>query len=292
MKLNLKLQNIFLVIVFAAVVVTCVIYDNYYYAVNPASIPSATLYFTAFDAWKIVYIFVAAAAAAAFLWVAIRYNKNRQQKADKYLSSLIFYTAIYQGIAYIFHVVQILITGINSLGGVTFKLYMPLGIVALMFFAFMAMEVFMKPAVGQSGEHRLEILIVVLLIAGTAIGIIILLFSYIPDGDPFEITMGAIGFSVFGLILIIVGVVISKMLKLLRSISEPIQVLALKAIALQLILLGLETFFMVLVEMAAFIKMTDDVAYFFRITQSIISIVIAWLYYPAFINPSENKSTV
>ena len=289
MKLNLKLQNIFIIITFAAVVIICVLYDPYYYSINPAAAPIAILYFIELNAWKVVYIFVATAAVAAFLWVASRYNKIRQQKADKYLASLIFYSAIYQGVAYIFYVVEMLITGVNSLGGIAFKLYMPLGIMALMFFSFMAMEVFLKPAISQSREHRLETFIVALQIAGIIIGILILLFSYTPDGSPFEIITAVVGFSVFGLIVIVVCVVISRIVRMMRSISEPIHARAFRAIALQLILLAVVSFLMVLVEMASFTKMPEDIVFIVRITQSCLSIIIAWLYYPAFINPSEKK---
>ncbi|HME53830.1 MAG TPA: hypothetical protein VKM55_16500 [Candidatus Lokiarchaeia archaeon] len=289
MKINLRLQNFILLVVFVVTVIACMFYDFHLISINPASAPIAIWYLAPIDAWKIVYACAAAAAAVAFLSVALRYNKIRQHKTEQYLASLIFFSAIYQCAAYILHVLQIMSGGLNSIVQIGLKFYMPLDILSLLFFSFMSMEVFIKPAIGLSRESPIEKFILVLEIGGIIIGILITLFTYTPDGSPFEIITGTIGFSWLALIAIIVSIVISIIIKMRRSIAEPIQARALQAIALQLILLAVVTLLMALVEMASFINMTNEVAYIIRIAQSLLSVMIAWLYFPAFINPSEKK---
>jgi hypothetical protein len=80
-----------------------------------------------------------------------------------------------------------------------------------------------------------------------------------------------------------------KIFKIRKTITEPTQTRALEAIAMQLILLLAVTLLMLLAEMASFIKITDEMVYFLRIVYSLLSVVIAWLYLPAFIKPARNK---
>jgi hypothetical protein len=136
----------------------------------------------------------------------------------------------------------------NSIVQVCFKLYLPLGILALLFFAFMAMEVFVKSSMVHAKENRLDAVIQVLQVFGIIIGIIVTLFVYTPNGGVVEIAMGAAGFSVFGIIVIIVVYVIVKIFKIRHSTTDPVQWPALRAIAIQLSLLLSVTMLMVQVE--------------------------------------------
>nr|MDO8087083.1 hypothetical protein [Candidatus Sigynarchaeum springense] len=258
-------------------------------SVHPPAEPNMIFGLSDLHPWKGVFLFAGTAAALALLYVAFRYNKIRHQKVDNYLASLVFFSAIYQGAAYVINVVHMLFQGLKGISEVGLKTFMPLGILALMFFTFVAMEVFIKPAMGHQREHGIEVLILILEAFGIVMGVIVTLLTYTEDGSPFEITIAAVGFSVLGMIGIIVGVVTSKIFKIRRSIAEQTQARALETIAVQLILLLAVTFLMIFVEMASFTKMTEEMAFFLRIVYSLLSIAIAWLYLPAFIAPASKK---
>jgi hypothetical protein len=289
MKINLKIQNSILLVSFLATVLLCLIYDSYNNSINPIPEPIPIFTFSDFHPWKDVFICVAIVAAVALSVVAIRYNKIRHQKVDNYLASLIFYSAIYQGVAYIVNLAHMIFYGIDAISQVGLKLFMPLGILALLFFTFMAIEVFIKPAFGHEREHGIERFILFLEAFGIVMGVLITLFTYSPDGSAFEYIVGAIGFSVLGMIGIIVSIVASKIFKIRKNVTEPTQARALEAIAMQLILLLAVTFLMLFAEMASFTGMPDDMAYLLRVIYSLLTIVIAWLYLPAFIRPAGKK---
>ncbi|MEX2682826.1 MAG: hypothetical protein Q6373_014645 [Candidatus Sigynarchaeota archaeon] len=235
------------------------------------------------------FIVAGTAAALALLYEAFRYNKIRHQKVDNYLASLVFYSAIYQGSAYAVNVAHMFFQGLKGISEVGLKAFMPLGILSLMFFSFVAMEVFIKPAMGQKREHGIEGFILFLEAFGIVIGIFVTLLTYTEDGSPFEIAIAVIGFTVLGMIGIIVGIVAFKIFKIRRSITEPTQARALEAIAVQIILLITVTFLMIFVEMASFTKITEETAFFLRIVYSLMSVAIAGLYIPAFIVPARKK---
>ncbi len=292
MQINLKLQNLVIIVGFWVTVNICVIFDLQVAATMPPGEPTSFAYPRVLDAWQSVFLLTAAVAAVLLLGVAFRYNKIRKHKSNAYLSSLIFYSAIYQGLGYVLYVLQTLFTSDNNMNAIVqvgFKLYLPLGILALMFFAFMAMEVFVKPSITHGKEYRLEAAIQVLQLFGIVIGIIVTLFVYTPNGGTFEIAMGAAGFSVFGIIVLIVVYVIARIFKIRHSTTDPVQWTALRAIAIQLSLLLAVTMLMVQVEMASFTMLPYEWRLTLSIIQSGLSMIIALLYFPAFIKPSEKQ---
>ncbi len=292
MQINLKLQNLAIIVGFSVIVILCVFNDLQVAATKLPGEGASFAFFRELDAWQYVFLFTASLTAVLFFGVAFRYNKIRKQKANAYLSSLIYFSAIYQGFGYVLYVLQTLFTsdrGINAIVQILFKLYLPLGILALLFFAFMAMEVFVKPTITQGKENRLEVAILALTAFGFVIGIIVTLFVYTPNGGTFEITMGAIGFTVFGIIALIIVIVIMRIFKIRHSTTDPMQWPALRAIAIQLLLLLAVTMLMVQVEMSSFTMLSHEVCYTFSIIQSGLSMSIALLYFPAFIRPSEKQ---
>ncbi len=292
MQINLKLQNLVIIVGFVATVVLCFLYDLQVLANMPPGEVGSFMSLRVLDAWQSVFLFTAAVAAVLLLGVAFRYNKIRKHKSNAYLSSLIFYSAIYQGLGYALYVLQTLFTSGNSANAIVqigFKMYLPLGILALLFFAFMAMEVFVKPTITHGKENRLEVAIQALQAFGIVIGIIVVLFVYTPNGGLIEMIMGAAGFTVFGIIVLIVVYVIVRIFKIRHSTIDPVQWTALRAIAIQLLLLLAVTMLMVQVEMASFTMLPYEPKLTFSIAQSGLSMLIALLYFPAFISPSEKQ---
>jgi hypothetical protein len=292
MQINLKLQNLIIIVGFSATVALCLFYDLQVAATTRPGEAISFVHPRVLDAWIIVFLLVAVVAAVLMFAVAFRYNKIRQHKSNNYLSSLIYFSALYQGIGYVLYVLQNLFTAdenMNSIVQVCFKLYLPLGILALLFFAFMAMEVFVKSSMVHAKENRLEAVIQALQVFGIIIGIIVTLFVYTPNGGVVEIAMGAAGFSVFGIIVIIIVYVIVKIFKIRHSTTDPVQWPALRAIAIQLSLLLSVTMLMVQVEMASFTMLPYEAKEAFLIIQGCLSSIIALLYFPAFIRPSEKQ---
>jgi hypothetical protein len=240
MQINLKLQNLVIIVGFLGTVIFCVLYDLLVVATSQPVEAASFVHIRVLDVLQSVFLLTAAVAAVLLLGVAFRYNKIRKHKSNAYLSSLIFFSAVYQGLGYVLYVLQTMFTAdnnVNSIVQVGFKLYLPLGILALMFFAFMAMEVFVKPSITHGKENRLEGAIQALQLFGIIIGIIVVLFVYTPNGGTVEIAMGAAGFTVFGIIVLIVVYIIARIFKIRHSTTDPVQWSALRAIAIQLILL-------------------------------------------------------
>ncbi len=216
MQLNIKLQNVIIVAGFLLTVILCLEYDIRANAITTPSQASQFIFPRAMDAWDVAFACMAGVAAVLFFYIGFRYKAIRREKGTSLLSSLVFSSATYQGSSYVLFVLRTLFTSgedMNAIVQVGFKMYLPLGILAMLFFCFVVIEVFLKPAISQEKQHRIEIAIQALQAFGIIIGIIITLFVYTVNGSTFEIAFGAIGFSVFGLIVLVVIYVIVQIIK-------------------------------------------------------------------------------
>ncbi len=292
MQINLKIQNLIIIVGFSVTVILCLLYDLYAAATTPPGVIGSFVRLISFDVWHIVFLPTTSITAALLFGVAFRYNKIRQHKSNAYLSSLIYFSAIYQGIGYVIYALQYMFSNdkdMDAIVEVGLRFNIPLGILALLFFAFMAMEVFLKPSITHGKENRLEIVILVMQVFGIVFGIIYTLFVYTPNLGTFEIIMGGTGFIVFGIIFILVVIIIVKIFKILRSNTDPLQIRALRAIAIQLLLLLPVTLLMVLVALASVTGLSYELEFVLLFVQCGLSIFIALLYFPAFITPSDRQ---
>ncbi len=292
-RINLRLQNYLLIIVLVTVPVISLAYDI---SIVSRSVPIAWIQVWVLhemDALQLAFCIIAAIASSTFFYMALVYSDIRKRKADKYLSSLIFYSAIYQGISYLLEIVYMFSGStydINGLVYIGFKMFMPLGILALLFFTFMAMEVFIKPLGMEKTSRRTERGIMGLQVSGFIIGVIIVLFIYVPDGSWFEYLVGSIGFSLFGVTVIFVVLTIVRIFRIRDTSQDITNMRALFSIGIQLSLLLAVTMLMVLVEMGSFLGLPGLAGSTMRVMRAGLSLGIAILYHFSFIEPSTSKT--
>jgi hypothetical protein len=236
---------------------------------------------------KVVATALSTAAAVVFLFMAMRYRHVQQRKADRYLASLILYAAVYQAISRTMDSYY-MVSESDFMGFVyvPMKFYLPLDIMSVILFAIMAFEVFLLPSMEQAGTQRMSRVMGTLGIAGSAIGVVITLFYYLPDDSPVKYVVAGSGIVLYGVILILV---LWTAVKIFRLWSRTRQVTALLCMGYQLLLLVGALVFFILVEVGAVLPISNDVLYTFRIAKEAMFLVVAVLYHFAFIKPAREK---
>jgi len=236
---------------------------------------------------KVVATVLSASAAAIFIIVALRYRRVQQRKVDRYLASLILYTAIYQAISRAIDAYYMVSeSDFTGFVYVAMKFYLPLDIMSVILFAIMAFEVFLLPTMEQTGTQRMSRVMGALGIAGSAIGVVITLFHYLPNDSPLKYIVAGSGIVLYGVILILI---LWTAIKIFRLWSRTRHVTALLCMGYQLLLLVGALVFFILVEVGAVLPISNDVLYTFRIVKEAMFLVVAVLYHFGFIKPAHEK---
>ncbi|MFX0099127.1 MAG: hypothetical protein ACFFCS_06055 [Candidatus Hodarchaeota archaeon] len=226
-------------------------------------------------------------AAIIFLFMAYKYNAIRKKKSDKYLSSLIFYSAIYLGISWFLELLPLDIdSDISLIRDILGKYYMPLSIFSGLFLSYVAYEVFIEPTMPKDKIDPLSFFTIPSAIIGMFVGVCIVFFVYTPNLSPFEIIVATIGFAVFGILIIINILTVGRISRIKRNVEVEARQ-PLNSISIQLLLIIPIIFLTVLVEMGSVTNLPRILNQFFMITRAICCIIVAVLYHYSFINPSK-----
>ena len=286
-RLDLKRVNILLIVSFIGI--TCVVIVTG--LLNAAGkISSGT-----FQLWqlgpiypeKIACTMISHACIIVFACMAFLYNQIRKRKIDKYLSSMIFYTAIYQVIA---RISEILYTNSESdlqyFVSVSMKFYLPLDILSVIFFTLVAFDVFLLSGVEKASKNIPANLLLFIGIGGTIIGIVITTFPFYHEALTFRIVFSMASVALYGIIIILVAYTSFKIFKLWASTKHDNAILAM---GLQLIFSTAALLFFILVEGGEVLPFNSSQLFIFRSIKNVLFLLIALLLYPAFIRPAKQK---
>lgn len=235
---------------------------------------------------KIIASLVSAAAAIVFGYMAARYRRVRARKADRYLASLILFAAIYQAISRTIDVYyQVSESQFRGFVYVAMKFYLPLDIMSVILFAIMAFEVFLLPSMEQEETQRMGLFMGGLGIAGSAIGVAITTFYYLPDDSIIKYIISIMGICLYAVILVLV---LRTAIKIFQLWNRARNVPALLYMGFQLLLMILALVFFILVEIGGVLPIDIYVLYTFRIVKEALFLVVAVLYDFAFIKPAQS----
>lgn len=288
-KINLKLLNIFVFgswIISLGIVLSIDI-PAYFITTNPNEFH--LFYLNWMSTTKFIAIILAMIAAVVFFIIAGLYNKIRKTKADKYLSTLILYTMLYQGIGHLVEAYfMLLASNLPDLVYVVGRYYYPLEILSFVIFTIVTFDVFILPARATGENERQNTWMISIGIAGAIVGYITTFFAYIPNME-FRIIVILIGLCLFGIIFVIVVYTCYRIFHLSNSVSEPTNKLALKVLGFQLLILTANVVLLILSEVASFVGFSDDFAYTMHSIKNGLYLVLAILYLFSFIRPSMSK---
>jgi hypothetical protein len=283
-RLNIKAFNIILIISFIIIGISSLIFD-----LNRIEDPIYLILIqpTVFNIIPtILDIFV----SILFFYMAYKYNQIRKTKKDRYLSTLIFYSAIYLGFSWLSELFLLNFdSNIKLLSDVGGKFYLPLSIVSTLFFVFMAFEVFIIPILDQDAHTATKrYLIIICANVGLVIGDLTLIFYYTPDLSLFELITGLSGAGLSAVLIFIVLLTVYR----INTIRKDKQIAGRKPImyiSIQLVLLIPMVLFTVLIDLDAVVGFGEIILFLFRIIRIISVAGIAILYQFSFINPSGVK---
>jgi hypothetical protein len=292
-KINLKLLNIF---VFGAWTITTIYVIAVEIQRHVLDISQGTLslfFLDTLDEGAILTILLAICAAGTFFFMAHSYNQIRKIKTDKYLSSLIMYTMVYQGISRVVEVYYLLLgSDMWGLVNVIGRYYFPLEILGFAIFCIVVFDVFLFPAKQEAGNNVRGFMMIVLGISGASIGLITSLFHYFPkEFMTFKIITVLVGLGIFGTILVVVAITCFKIFRLSRTVSEHGNKRAVQVLGIQLLALTAALILFVIAETADFLVMDPIIGSFIDATKNALYLFIAILYLYSFIKPSKSKKT-
>ncbi len=285
-RMNIKVLNAFLLVAFATITSIVITMDVVQILANPSPPPFRFLFLSSVPPEKILTVIIAASAAITYIYVAVRYNAIRLQKKDQYLSSLVFFAAIYQAASRISEIVYLLSeSSLDGMVYVAFKFYLPLDILTMVLFSLVAFEVFLKPSISH-GSVRWEYFMSTLGVSGVVIGILILFFHYVPDDSPVKIAIALPGIALFSVIVIVVLLTCVRIVKLWSRTRATV---ALLFIGMQLLLAIVGVLFFILTETLSIFGVSSSVIYMFRISKNAVFLAMAILYMFGFIKPSQGN---
>jgi hypothetical protein len=288
-RFNLKLINGLLWACFLALVAIALIIDI------PAEMGAITggtfviWYLSSMFPEKTIAAIVAAGTAVVFLAVAVRYNRIRRAKVDKYLASMIFFSAVYQVLARALEASYIVSeSDLHDIVYTCMKFYLPLDILSVLVFALVAFEVFLRPVMGEGKNNRLDRTLMVVGIAATAFGIVISTFSLYPKSIlTFKIVVSIGGMALYFVIVVLVAL---TSYRIFTVWARNRQATAILAIAIQLILATAALLFFIIVEGSAVLPLTMAQLYILRTIKDLLFLGTAVLMYPAFIRPARQET--
>lgn len=286
-RINIKYFNLLLIIAVAFVIVLALVLDL---STVLKTTPLQEIGFLLPDMSTIhdvVMTILDVMAAATFLYMAYKYNGIRKKKSDKYLSSLIFYSAIYLGISWLLELLVLdFVSDIRAFTDIAGKFYMPLSIFSGLFLSYVAYEVFIEPTLAKDKTDPLVFFVIPSAIVGMVVGSCILFFVYTPDLSPFEVIVSATGFALFGIMIIILGLTVFRINRIKKT-AEIEARQPLNSISVQLLLIIAIIFLVVIVEMGSVTGLPQLFNHYLRFFRAICCIVVAVLYYFSFIKPSR-----
>lgn len=295
-KINLKLLNLF---VFSAWVIV-------FFISLMIDIPNRLsdnnlenfrlLYLNPITPVMLFDILLAGFAGGAFFVMAYLYNGIRKTKVNKYLSSLIFYMMLYQGISRFVEVFFVLsASSLYGLVAVAGRYFYPLEILSTVIFSIVAFDVFLFPAMETSKEGRRSLWMIAVGISGAIIGMIALFFTYITlfftyiISISIRMTVVFIGLGIFGVIITVVVFACFKIFRLSRTVSEPRNKFALQVLGIQLLISLIVIILFIFAEVGDFLEFSIDTIYLLRTIKNGLYLVMAILYLYSFIRPGLAK---
>ncbi len=292
-KNNFRVLNLCLTLAFVGIFFVVVIIDFLGFV---AEKPVGTLIFWRFDQnivnWtddgpaKVVAAIVSCFAASVFFIIGKKYNVIRRKKHDNQLSTQIYLSLVYMGIARLFE--AYFIVSDSSLRGIVFsvgKYYIVLDILGVIMFVLVSSEVFLQTEIPAGS--KLPAFLRGLLIASASIALGALFLDYAPGEIVNILDWCVIGASivVFLIIAIILIVICIKILRLFARLSENENRGAIFVIGIQLLLLIASVFLLIYLEVGP----GDAEDYYLRALRCGLLLVVALLYMPSFIMPSLKK---
>ena len=223
-------------------------------------------------------ILLANFAGGIFFVMAYVYNGIRKTKVDKYLSSLIFYTMLYQGIGRFVEVFFVLwVSSLYGLVAVVGRYFYPLEILSTVILSIVAFDVFIFPARETSKDGRQSLWMIANGIAGAIIGVIALFFTYIPSLS-FRMAVVFIGLVFFGIIIIIVVSACYRIFRLSGRVSESTNKVALQVLGIQLLISIMVIILFIFAETGDVLGFSNDLIYLIRSIKNGLYLVLAILY--------------
>jgi hypothetical protein len=292
-KLNLRTFNVLLALAFAGVFIIVLIVD---FVRFQAETPGGILVFWRIDQnvinWiddgpaKLVATITSCVAAVAFFIMGRGYNAIRKQKQDKQLATQIYLSLVYLGTARLFE--AFFIISDSSLRGLVFsvgKFYIVLDMLGVIMFVLVASEVFLQT--DFPADSTFPIFLRRFLFVCIAIALCALFLEYAPAGIEKILDWSVVGASI--IVLLIIGIVLIviciKILRLYIRFTENENRGAILVIGIQLVLFIVSMFLLIYLEIGA----GDAADYYLRSSRGGLLLVVAVLYFPAFINPSLKK---
>jgi hypothetical protein len=146
--------------------------------------------------------------------VAFKYRRIKKATESGFLSSMVFLSATYAGLARIFEIVYT-VCGSDFIG--LSKYYVLLDTTASLFFLIVTIQVFLMEVIEK--HKAFTTLISAIMIAGIAVGILRLFADYLPSGDPFIYVIAGTGAGVLGLVIIVLFFICQKIFGLGRRME-------------------------------------------------------------------------
>jgi hypothetical protein len=223
-------------------------------------------------------LFEAIAAVICFL-AAFKINQIRQHKTDKHLSSMVFYAAIYLGIARLDEIYYIITnTDLKDIMYGFGRFYIILDVLGMMISVVFCVEIFLVEELMKSQERLKR------LIKFSMIALFLSLVSVISNFYENAVFNG-IAVALSGVSLLYVLIQTIDTLKRINAVKKKVeeQQNALQAIGLQLCI------YLVVVVISIYILLSSATLfqYSLRATKNLLQIVNALLFFPAFITPAK-----
>ncbi|MFX0098439.1 MAG: hypothetical protein ACFFCS_02585 [Candidatus Hodarchaeota archaeon] len=246
--------------------------------------------YTTKDIVQILGYFLNIAACVVFFYVALRYKKIRETKKDKYLSSLIYFSIVYQGISRLFELFYISFrSDLKSIRYVVGQYYFPLDILGIVFFSMVAFQVFYLPKVENPQSSRIVTLMQYFAFIGLAVGIALLFFVYENPIGVYSYTVCFIGLGVFCVITIILIFVSRNIFRIAMRFRREANFRALLVIGIQVMLFLAAFIFMIISEVGSAINIDSFVRNLCRTVKLGLYLTLALLYIYSFVKTSTQK---
>ena len=289
-KINLKLLNLYVFGAWIAIAIYVLAVELQRHAKDISEGTLSLFFFGALDAGAILAILLAICAAGTFFYMAHLYNQIRKTKTDKYLSSLIVYTMVYQGISRVVEVYYLLLgSDMWGLVKVIGRYYFPLEILGFAIFCIVVFNVFLYPAI-DAGNERRGLWIIVIGISGSIIGLVTSLFHYFPkECMTFKIIIVLAGICIFGAIVLVVIFTCYKIFRLSKTMPEAGNKHAVQVLGVQLLVLTATIILFIISETGDFLVINPETILLLRSIKNGLYLVLAILYMYSFIKPATSK---
>ena len=236
---------------------------------------------------KTINVVICSFTAAIYFTIAIIYNRIRATMTNKYMANMILSSLIYQGLSRLFEIYYSLSeSDLHYFIYVLTKFYLPLDILSVVLLSIVAISGFLIPADSETEKFdKLNQIMVFMAVAGFIIGILITLFSLLPEGSVIKIIIAAMGILLFGFLLIFI---IFTIFNIFKSWSKMPPFLAM---GIQLILSMLAMILLIFSEIGGEIfDWGIEIRYLFKSMKNGSFLLIGLLYYFSIIKPTKKVS--